>query len=188
MKKSTKQLRYSITQQQEHLASLRKCKDVLSAYLGVKLRETSFIRNSSSHSRSVALDVAPSYENVMPHYALIKGRDPLLLNRPELIQRTFNSLRDVPFGFLIAIENDHFHIQLMKSVVQPSMIMRFPSDRAHLYSHDHQDMMCGRINLFTSTNQGPQPYNTVNESFPPFTGIMASGVTMNYEATMALLM
>jgi hypothetical protein len=173
----------------EQLKRLRYAAHVIELAMGVALRETSFLRNSTSHRRGVALDVAPfkSEELMKVDYAMRLKRDPLLVNRPELISRMFQSLKRIPLGYLIAVENDHLHLQLLSNTAHPSLVMRFPTNRDHLYENEQIDIRNGRQYLFGSNPNGPQPQLEVDRIYPPLVGIMSSGVTIPYQQVIALL-
>lgn len=92
---------------------------------GHRWRCTSYIRNSPSHIRGQAFDLAPDIHPSAAHaYAVTNQSDPVLYKREPLI-RALQSLRmdkfgDLPMGAFI--EPDHIHLQILK----PNSGERFP--------------------------------------------------------------
>jgi hypothetical protein len=90
---------------------------------------TSFLRNSPSHEKGHALDIAPDFDvKTEPLYAVSRGSDPVLYKREPLI-RALQSLANIDyspdgsFTMGIFIEPDHLHLQ----VLQPRSGQRFPT-------------------------------------------------------------
>lgn len=88
---------------------------------GMLWDETSFIRASPGHENGDSLDIAPRFlsEQVANQYSRAKMSDPVLFKREALLRR----LMAIAIGrdpvlerhhvlAVIAVENDHLHIQL----------------------------------------------------------------------------
>lgn len=86
---------------------------------GHKWKCTSYIRNSPSHRRGQAFDLAPDIApSANRFYAVTHNSDPVLYKREPLL-RALQSLRDIDFSldrsFNIGlfVEPDHIHIQAL---------------------------------------------------------------------------
>lgn len=86
---------------------------------GHRWKCTSYIRNSPSHRRGQAFDLAPDIaDSAKSSYAVTNGSDPVLYKRETLI-RQLQTLRDIDFSLDrsnrvgIFIEPDHLHIQAL---------------------------------------------------------------------------
>lgn len=86
---------------------------------GHRWKCTSYIRESPSHKRGQAFDLAPEFTpEGEKTYAVSKGSDPILYKRTVLI-RQLQTLRNIDFSgdgsnsVGIFIEPDHLHIQIM---------------------------------------------------------------------------
>lgn len=107
----------------------RLCSDYLPAFIRIwtdieeetKIRWkcTSLIRDSPSHSKGMAIDLAPDVSEAgMKHYAVYKNSDPVLYKRGILL-RQLQQLKYKDYGgkkFVIGIfvEPDHLHIQVLR--------------------------------------------------------------------------
>lgn len=83
---------------------------------------TSYIRNSPSHRRGQAFDLAPDIAaSAYKQYAVNNNSDPVLYKRTKLIEQ-LQSIKDHDFSgngsnsMGIFIEPDHLHIQVLKAL------------------------------------------------------------------------
>lgn len=86
---------------------------------GHRWKCTSYIRNSPSHSKGHAIDLAPMIApSDRKHYAVYNGSDPVLYKRVRLI-RQLQLLKNRRYGkgnsIGIFIEPDHLHIQVLSN-------------------------------------------------------------------------
>jgi hypothetical protein len=92
---------------------------------GYRWMSTSYWRDSPSHRRGEALDIAPSIAAASFHaYPVHHGSDPVLYKKTKLIralQAVAHSIDDVPFSLGIYIEPDHLHLQVMKPEGRPEV-------------------------------------------------------------------
>lgn len=83
---------------------------------GFRWRATSYLRQSPSHSKGIALDIAPDIHPKDRHkYAVYKMSDPVLYKREHLIRTLQNVVWDLPeykYSVGLFIEPDHIHIGL----------------------------------------------------------------------------
>lgn len=93
---------------------------------GHRWKCTSFIRNSPSHQRGHAFDLAPDLDpKDASGYAVTRRSDPVLYKRAPLI-RALNQLVQISYGPVplgIFIEPDHLHVQ----VLNPNSGERYPT-------------------------------------------------------------
>jgi len=93
---------------------------------GHRWKNTSYIRDSPSHKRGQAFDLAPDFSPVAAsHYAVTKNSDPVLYKRTKLIRQlqTLTTVKFVPLSGMklgIFIEPDHLHIQVLSGERDPS--------------------------------------------------------------------
>lgn len=85
---------------------------------GFRWKCTSYIRNSPTHRKGQAIDLAPDWTaQAAPYYATNQGSDPVLYKREWLIRR-LQALKNtsLPNGMKIGvfIEPDHLHVQVIK--------------------------------------------------------------------------
>lgn len=96
---------------------------------GHKWKITSYLRDSPSHRRAEAIDIAPDVANsALPFYAVYKHSDPVLYKRAPLIrslQHLATSVQPDKFDVGIFIEPDHLHIQLFIPETSPPRIRVF---------------------------------------------------------------
>lgn len=102
---------------------------------GHRWKLTSYIRNSPSHKKGHAIDLAPDFTPEADHlYAVSNGSDPVLYKRWTLIQQ-LQTLKNVDFTGQfptiitgIFIEPDHLHIQVLNNDEQlpnPTRIVKW---------------------------------------------------------------
>jgi len=90
---------------------------------GHRWNTTSYWRESPSHSRGEALDIAPTiHPFVKNQYAVYHGSDPVLYKREPLIRQLQQVARlfrfHLPYSMGIYIEPDHLHLQVIKPTGQ----------------------------------------------------------------------
>lgn len=98
---------------------LLRAADELDKGTGVPLTVTSFIRDSPGHVGGDSLDVAPSFTSreFASRYSVSRRSDPVLHLRAgyvnDLVVACLERRRWLgPFAVLVALENDHLHIQV----------------------------------------------------------------------------
>jgi len=113
-------------------------------------RQTAYIKDSPNHVNGDAIDLAPPSD--LKGYAHKAGSDPMLHRREALLRdlmRLAASRRvdnDLGLSILIAIENNHLHVQVMKdakldgSPIAPGTIVVIPygSDRTDIYPNSKE--------------------------------------------------
>jgi hypothetical protein len=159
----------------------------LETIIGAKMRETSFIRNSPSHKLAAALDIAPADGHSNRDYALSSGLDPILCNRKSLLDLIFKHLRTAPKGIVYAIENDHFHLGLMANAFAEPLMMRFPTNREHLYKNECFDHENGRKSLVGGKLVGPDPSKEIEGIYPAGVAFYATGQAVPYADALSKL-
>lgn len=97
----------------------------IEAVTGYKWRCTSYLRDSFSHSKGHAIDLAPDISpSAKKEYAVYNNSDPILYKREPLIH-ALQSLKfkdysaDGSFSVGIFIEPDHLHIQVLQRTESP---------------------------------------------------------------------
>lgn len=112
-------------------------------------RETAWIKDSPNHRLGDSLDLAPPH---VKGYAHTKNSDPVLHKREALLRdlmtlaATWRLKNDDHLSVLIAIENNHLHVQIIKDAlldgqpIAPGTIIPIPwgSDRSDLYPDSRQ--------------------------------------------------
>lgn len=89
---------------------------------GYKWKCTSYLRDSPSHSKGYAIDLAPDFEPAAGmDYAYAKGSDPVLYKRARLIRKLQRLVKllereypTLPFVISYALEPDHIHVSLFQ--------------------------------------------------------------------------
>lgn len=87
---------------------------------GHRWQATSYWRDSPSHRRGEALDLAPEiHPQVYSQYAVNRGSDPVLYKR-EALMRALQQLAvafpyHAPYSLGVYVEPDHLHLQVMKT-------------------------------------------------------------------------
>lgn len=86
---------------------------------GYRWKCTSYIRNSPSHSKGHAIDLAPHIEaKDVKHYAVYNQSDPVLYKRAPLV-KALQRLKNIDYSgkrsnhLGIFLEPDHLHIQIL---------------------------------------------------------------------------
>ena len=78
--------------------------------IGLRLRVSSHYRQgTNTHDCGDAVDVVPV---IMENYAGANNSDPILSYRDDLITLIDTCARDLPYGGIILIENDHLHFMI----------------------------------------------------------------------------
>lgn len=105
---------------------------------GHRWKNTSYIRDSPSHRRGQAFDLAPDIApDSEQHYAVYNNSDPVLYKREKLI-RQLQTLRHIDFSLSnanrigIFIEPDHLHIQALapdSSISYPTSIVKWKVEK-----------------------------------------------------------
>lgn len=110
-----------ITQDEMH-ALLHYVAQMITNNTGVEWQETAWIKESPGHVDGSSMDIAPRLY-VIGHeanYSGAKGSDPVLFQRPYLLRKLMGlgmgrdpRLAAKHMVALVAVENDHIHIQLL---------------------------------------------------------------------------
>lgn len=100
-----------------YLPLLVKAWEYVEKETGYRWKSTSYWRNSPSHHKGIALDIAPDIaQNSEQHYAVNNGSDPVLYKRTTLLRQLQNLCKhcDLPQEYSIGIfvEPDHLHLQV----------------------------------------------------------------------------
>lgn len=100
---------------------------LLEEITGFRWKCTSYVRNSPTHLKGQAIDLAPEFAKSDEHYyATNNGSDPVLYKREWLIrrlQRMKNDPLPVPgMSIGVFIEPDHLHVQVLKPFADQSTI------------------------------------------------------------------
>lgn len=101
------------------LSALLEINEAVNNATGFDWIVSSYFRDSPSHKKWGALDLAPLVAvRDRPKYAFYAGQDPSLDLRPVLFRRLSRAVKSIrrnfPFDFGIFIENDHLHVQLFE--------------------------------------------------------------------------
>lgn len=103
--------------EKEYIAILYKAWKMIEAATGFRWLNSSYIRNSPSHSRGQAIDLYPDMdETLKSRYAGTHQSDPVLHSREELYNRLLPLSQRVvspQLQVIIGIESDHLHVQLL---------------------------------------------------------------------------
>lgn len=117
----------------------------LLAATGISWRFTSFIRNSPNHKIGNAIDLAPfSLERVPNAYGYLAGVDPLLTQRPLVLEYLTKVAINGPDGLGYFLETDHIHLNLLANPHARSFVGRMPGPREDLVPSAAQDFRNGR--------------------------------------------
>lgn len=87
---------------------------------GHRWRCTSYLRQSTSHSRGHAIDFAPAIApSARQHYAVYNGSDPVLYKRERLV-KALQRLKNKRYGqgnsLGVFLEPDHLHVQILSNL------------------------------------------------------------------------
>lgn len=117
---------------------------LLNSFSKVQWRVTSWIRPTFSHRTGSAVDNAPTFVRNFKYYAVTRRKDPFLNLRKKLFRflKAFSAyLNGLPFlswSYLIFIESDHLHVQLL-SKEGASRTVRWPYPKGNSVYYKSED-------------------------------------------------